>query len=221
MTYLISRFLLMKKIKDFNSKFIKLLNKIPSTSNLGEEVWVDWYINAIPSNISMFVDRAQKITLTNNMKEALEVEKILLTLEKQVVAEDRKHANKLTFKEEPKKKTTKDPYNIKGFQKFLKTLSNEMVELKKQVIESSSLKGTFRPFRRNQQDTSTTQPHSKISTADDDEEKKRKRNHNLLKKKLKKKKKKLKGMYYGTSFCLLQMKNKKTLCLLQPKAKDL
>jgi len=47
-----------EKIKDFNSKFNKLLNKILDTSKSGVDVKIESYISALLSNISMFVDRA-------------------------------------------------------------------------------------------------------------------------------------------------------------------
>ena len=62
-------------IKDFNSRFNKLLNKIPQVSKPSEQVRSEWYINALPSNIAIFVDRAAKPTLAENMKEAISVEK--------------------------------------------------------------------------------------------------------------------------------------------------
>ena len=53
-------------IKDFNSQFNKLLNKIPTKPS--EEVQREWYIYALPSNIVIFVDKAAKPTLVENMK---------------------------------------------------------------------------------------------------------------------------------------------------------
>jgi len=44
---------------------------------------------------------------------------------------------KVTFKDESKKKVPKDPFNLEGLQKVLKIMSNEMVDIKKQVVESS------------------------------------------------------------------------------------
>ena len=52
-----------EKIKDFNSIFNKLLNKIP-----GAEVQIEWYISSLPSNITIFVDKEKLPRLTENMK---------------------------------------------------------------------------------------------------------------------------------------------------------
>ena len=117
-------------IKEFNARFNKLLNKIPTDSKPSEQIRSEWYITALPANIAIFVDRAGKPTLAENMKEALAVEKRVNALEKKAALEERKN-KKVSFKEYTKKKTPKDPYDMEGLQKVLKTMSNEMVEIKK------------------------------------------------------------------------------------------
>ena len=62
-------------IKEFNARFNKLLNKIPTDSKPSEQIRSEWYITALPANMAIFVDRAGKPTLAENMKEALAVEK--------------------------------------------------------------------------------------------------------------------------------------------------
>ena len=74
------------------------------------------------------MDRANKATLVENMKEALSVEKRIVALEKKIAQEYRKR-KKVTFKDESKKKAPKDPFDIEGQQKVLQTISNEMVEI--------------------------------------------------------------------------------------------
>lgn len=111
------------------------------------EVQNQWYISTLPSNATIFVDRAAKPTLAENMKEAIAVEKHILALEKKNVLEERK-SKKVTFKDKSKKKSPKYHFNIEGMQKVLKTMSNEMVDIKKQVVETSSRKD-FRPYKRN------------------------------------------------------------------------
>ena len=54
----------------------------------------------------------------------------------------------MNFRDESKKKPPKYPFDLEGLQKVLKTMSNEMVDIKKQVAETSSKK-YFRPFKRN------------------------------------------------------------------------
>lgn len=69
-------------IKDFNSCFNKLLNKILATPKPSEEVRNEWYISALPSNLAIFIDRDAKPNLAENMKEAIAIEKSILALEK-------------------------------------------------------------------------------------------------------------------------------------------
>ena len=73
----------------------------------------------------------------------------------------------MSFKEDPKKKQSKDPFDLEGLQKVLKTMSNEMVDIKKQVEETSS-KNSYRPFKRNPPIDS--EPPNAISNAESEEE---------------------------------------------------
>jgi len=123
------------------------INKIPGISKPGVDVKIKWYTSSFPSNMTFFIDRANRATLVDNMEESRSVEKRILSLEKKTTQEEQK-TKKVTFKEEPKKKTPKDPFDLEGLQKVLKSMSNEMVEIKKQVAKSS--KKPFRSFRRNQ-----------------------------------------------------------------------
>ena len=66
------------------------------------------------------------------MKEAIAVEKRIIALEKRSVIEERK-SKKVTLREDSKKKQAKDPFDLEGLQKVLKTMSNEMVDIKKKV----------------------------------------------------------------------------------------
>lgn len=67
-------------IKYFNLCFNKILNKIPTASQPSEEVRCEWYITALPSNIAIFMGRANKTTLAENMKEAITIEKCIIPL---------------------------------------------------------------------------------------------------------------------------------------------
>lgn len=153
-------------IKDFNSHFNKLLNKIPTTSKPSDEVQNEWYISALPSNATIFVDSAAKPTLAENMKESIAVEKRILSLHKKNALEEIK-SKKVTFRDESKKKAPKDPFDLEGLQKVLKTTSNEMVDIKKQVAETSSRK-PYRPYKRNP--SYDPKPPSTISNVESDVE---------------------------------------------------
>jgi len=73
------------------------------------------------------------------MKEAIVVEKHILALDNKNALEERK-SKKVTFRDEYNKKAPKYPFDVEALQKFLKTMSNEMVNTKKQVAETSSRK---------------------------------------------------------------------------------
>lgn len=117
-------------IKGLNSCFNKLLNKIPAASKPSDEVQNEWYIYALPSNTTIFVDRVAKPTLAENMKEAIAVEKHILVVDKKKSLEEQKY-KKVAFRDESKKKPPKYPFDLEGLQKLLKTMSNEMVDIKK------------------------------------------------------------------------------------------
>jgi len=57
----------------------------------------EWYITALPSNLAIFVDRANKTTLVENIKEVITVEKRIMSLEKKNMIEERK-SKKVSFK---------------------------------------------------------------------------------------------------------------------------
>ena len=113
-------------IKDFNSRFNKLLNKIPETSRPSNEVQIEWHISTLPSNSAIFVDRATKPTLVENMKEAIVVENCILAVEKKNIVDERK-SKKVSFRDDPKKKQSKDPFDLEGLQKVLKTFGEGAV----------------------------------------------------------------------------------------------
>ena len=62
-----------EKDKDFNQRFITLLNRIPI--NLAEAVQIEYCTFALPPNIAMFVKTQRKLTLVDNFAEAIQVEK--------------------------------------------------------------------------------------------------------------------------------------------------
>lgn len=67
------------------------------------EVQNEWYVSAFLSNSTIFVDRATKPTLAENMKEVIAVEKHILAVEKKNVIDERK-SKKVSFRDDPKKK---------------------------------------------------------------------------------------------------------------------
>ena len=101
------------------------------------------------------------------MKEYLSIEKHITALEKKNSQENRK-SKKVSFKDDSKNKLPKEPFDVEGVQKVLKTVTNEMVDIKKQVVENSSSKETFKNFKKGQ--SSNTQPPNIISNAESDQD---------------------------------------------------
>lgn len=64
------------------------------------------------------------------MKEAIAIEKRILAVDKKSALQELK-SKKVTFRDESKKKLPKDPFDLEGLQKVLKTMSNEIVDIKK------------------------------------------------------------------------------------------
>ena len=62
-----------EKVKDFNERFMSLLNGIPIKPT--ETVQIEHYVSALPPNIAMFVKTQRKLTLVDNFAEAIQVEK--------------------------------------------------------------------------------------------------------------------------------------------------
>lgn len=156
-----------KNIKDFNSRFNKFVNKIPNTSRPSYEVLIEWFISALSTNIAMFVDRENKMTLADNMKEVISIEKHIFSLEKKIVSDERRVVKK--EKKDLRKKHSKYAFDVEVLKKIINSMTIEIVELKRQVAESSSRKG-YRPMKRNSTAQSFSPPPISIVESNDDEE---------------------------------------------------
>lgn len=64
-----------EKAKDFNQRFLCLLNKLAVDTKPHESITVDYYTSALPTNIVQFVKRATKPTLLENCEEEIAIEK--------------------------------------------------------------------------------------------------------------------------------------------------
>jgi hypothetical protein len=67
-----------EKVKEFNQRFIILLNKIPN--KLPEAIQIEHYTGSLPLPVAMFVKRKEIITLEENFEEAIKVEKDLASI---------------------------------------------------------------------------------------------------------------------------------------------
>jgi len=107
---------LRENIKGLNSRFNKLLNKIPMASKPSDEVQNEWYISNLPSNTTIFIDRDAKPTLAENIEEAIAIEKRILAVERKNVLEEQK-SKKVTFRDDSKKKPPTDPFDLEVYRK--------------------------------------------------------------------------------------------------------
>ena len=67
-----------EKIKEFNQRFITLLNKIPNKRE--KEFQIEYYTSALPPSIAMFLKRKEIRTLEENFVESIKVEKYLASI---------------------------------------------------------------------------------------------------------------------------------------------
>jgi hypothetical protein len=59
-----------ERVKDFNQRFMTILNKFQPVEKLAQELQIKVYANALATSISTFVKRVTKKTLTENFEEA-------------------------------------------------------------------------------------------------------------------------------------------------------
>ena len=67
-----------ENIKEFNQRFITLLNKILDRPQ--EAIQIEYYTIALPLIVAMFVKRKEIRTLEENFEEAIQVEKDLASI---------------------------------------------------------------------------------------------------------------------------------------------
>ena len=128
------------KVEDFNRRFINLLNKIPG--NPVESIQVEFYIVALPPAIAMFVKAREKITLAENFLEAIKVEKDMASISSHQGNEENKpyssekntKKNKGILRTDTKKKD-KEPIDTTSMKRVIKQLTNDIIDLKKNIGE--------------------------------------------------------------------------------------
>jgi ribosomal protein L31 len=63
-----------ERVKDFNQRFMTILNKFQPVAKPTQELQIEVSANALPAYISMFVKRVTKKTLVENFEEAKMIE---------------------------------------------------------------------------------------------------------------------------------------------------
>lgn len=124
-----------EKIEDFKQRYLKLLNKIPDASKPRVDVQIEFYIVVFPTFTTMFVKHTTKVTLEETMLEAINIDKEIIYIANGSPTEENKNpqpTKKVTFKEEKKDKGV---FYMESLQKIIKIRENEVVHIKKKVLE--------------------------------------------------------------------------------------
>jgi hypothetical protein len=133
-----------KKVKDFNQIFLKALTKFTINATLAQSLAIEYYTTIVVPSIGMFVKRANTNTLALNFDEDKTMERELYYYVHHPHSKEIKSTGKkpllLT------KQLEKEAKYIENVVKLVKKLSNEVVDLKKNVSEGSSKPITFHPF---------------------------------------------------------------------------
>jgi hypothetical protein len=133
-----------ERVKDFNHRFLNVLIKFPHEVAPAQSLAIEHYIVALTPSIGMFVKQSNRNTLALNFDEAETVERELSTYEQHARYKETKSAGKKPLLlTKPPDKESKDINNVV---KKVNKLSNEVVDLKKNVGEGSSKPRTFCPF---------------------------------------------------------------------------
>ena len=134
-------------IKYFNQRFLTLKNKILVASQPPEDIIIENYTSSLPKYSGMFVKRAGKTMLVETFEEAIKVEKDSMSYEP-----DRSgKSDSFPHRKAEKPNSDKDKaFDIEQLQNDNRTLTNEVIGLKKTNSEASPSRGYFRnQFRQN------------------------------------------------------------------------
>jgi hypothetical protein len=149
-----------ERVKDFNQRFMTILNKFQPVVKPAQELQIEVYANALPASISMFVKRAAKKTLAENFEEAKMIEFQMKGCKEGQASLARKESQPpprrgllLTRPSGKPAEPTPDKGNgdIEDLQCMVKKLSNEIIDMKRNVGEGNQGQRPYKPFfKRNQ-----------------------------------------------------------------------
>jgi hypothetical protein len=131
-----------EKIKDFNNRLTTILNKFERDAKHAQELQIEVYANALPTSISMFVKRVTKLTLAKNFQEAKIIEFQMkgckdsqISLAKKEMQQPSRRGLLLTqpLGKQAEQNTEKDNENMESLQRMVKKLSNEIMDMKRNV----------------------------------------------------------------------------------------
>jgi len=129
-----------EKVKDFNQRFTRILNKFAADTKPHDSIIVDYYTSALPTNIAQFVKRAVKPTLLENCGEAIVVEKHLCAI--RVIKDDEptKESRDVSRKSQAMASNGRDKEanDIETLTRLVKNLTTEVFELKQWKTDTSA-----------------------------------------------------------------------------------
>ena len=131
-----------EKVKDFNQRFLTLINKVPLTSKPTNDVTAEFYTTTISPSTTMFIKRAEKEILNENFEKVIKVEKDLLSMHGKTKIDDEKpSASSNKTANQTKTSSDKKRPRIRRYgsmSKNIKKLSNDVINLKKMAFENTS-----------------------------------------------------------------------------------
>jgi hypothetical protein len=147
-----------EKVKDFNHRFITLLNRI--LENQFEAVQIEFYTTDLLLPISMFIKIKEKWTLAENFQEAIKVEKDLTSIsshprneENTTSTSERNSKKNEGISKTKSEKEDKELKDMESMQQMIKQIMNEIIDLKKNKSEGNK---PFNPFLNKKVDTGTS-----------------------------------------------------------------
>lgn len=121
-----------EKVKDFNQRFMRILNKFVADTKPHDSITIDYYTSPLPTTITQFVKWDVKPTLLEIWKEAISFEKDLRAIG--VVKDDKSKKDskdvRRKLQEMARKGRDKEATNIETIAHLVKNLTTEMYELK-------------------------------------------------------------------------------------------
>jgi len=129
-------------VKDFNQQFLTVLTKFTIGMAPSKSLAIDYYIVALIPSIGMFFKRANRDTLALNFDESETIEREISSYNHHSHSKETRLDGTLPLVKPPKKELK----DIDSVVKLVKKLSNEVVDLKKNVRKEYSKPRNFGPF---------------------------------------------------------------------------
>jgi hypothetical protein len=147
------------KIKDFNQIFLTHTNRIPTDSMPAENLIIAYYTKALHQSIAIWVKRSKKATLLEAFEEASQIEKDTTSNETETSSSSKK---KIEILPRPaQNKAQPESSDLENLTKFVKKLSNQVIDLKRTTKEASFKKGPYKPPFRKHFPTNRPNPNTK------------------------------------------------------------